>query len=240
MTSELTYDNRTGRPPGPLVRSLGLVWRGVRDVRAQADPYAAVWAAHNREVIAGTRRRLVVLGDSMAQGVGASRPEQGWAGQLHSRLVASGHELDLLNLSATGARVPDVLEQQVPVLEAFGGTDPLVLVLIGSNDLFGRRQHREGLPAAMAELVRRLPDGSVVATLPQPRGAAQEANTFIEAAAAAGRLHAVDLRSTGPDSWKGMLAADFFHPNDRGYAALADAFEPVVRRVLARSGDAHA
>lgn len=234
---ELTYDNRTGRPTGPLVRTLGLVWRGVREVRAQADPYADAWAARNRDELATAHRRLVVLGDSMAQGVGASTPEQGWAGQLHARLAADGHRLALLNLSATGARVPDVLDQQVPVLEQHGGTAPLVVVLIGSNDLFGRRHHRETLPAAMTALVDRLPDGSVVATLPQPRAAARAANRPIDAAAAAGRLHEVDLRRAGPTSWKGMLAPDYFHPNDLGYAALADAFEPVVRRALTGSSD---
>lgn len=110
--------------------------------------------------------------------------------------------------------------------------DDLVTVLIGSNDLFGGRVHSTALPQAFADLLDQLPPGAVVATLPQPRGAAQDANRLIDAAAATGRIQVVDLRTAGPDSWRGKMAADFFHPNDAGYSAIADAFEPVVRRVL--------
>jgi lysophospholipase L1-like esterase len=72
-----------------------------------------------------------------------------------------------------------------------------------------------------------------VATLPPSRTAAARANAHLAAAAAAGDLRVVDLATEGPDSWRGRLAADFFHPNDAGYAAIADAFEPTVRRALA-------
>ena len=239
---ELAYDNRTGRPPGRGVRLLGLVLRGVARVRAQADPYAEVWTARNREamaaIAAGTAgRRWIVLGDSMAQGVGAASPDGGWVGQLAERLTGAGHDLTLLNLSATGARVPDVLAQQLPVLESLPPADPgagpdLVTVMIGSNDLFGGRRHRDALPGAMRELVERLPEGAVVATLPQPRAAARAANRWIDAAASAGRLLTVDLRTAGPDSWRGKVAEDLFHPNELGYAALADAVEPVAVRAL--------
>ncbi|MBT0567446.1 SGNH/GDSL hydrolase family protein [Williamsia sp. CHRR-6] len=214
------------------MRLLSLVLPGVRRVLAQREPYAQHWVARNRQAWARDRRRWVVLGDSMAQGIGAAHPEGGWAGQLEQRLHRTGHRLDLLNLSATGARTTDVLAQQLPILESVAHTVDLVTVLIGSNDLFGGREHSERLPSAMAELVQRLPDGSVVATLPQPRDAAQAANAHIESAQRAGRIHVVDMRTAGPASWKGKLAPDFFHPNESGYSALTDAFEPVVRRRL--------
>lgn len=239
---DLAYDNRTGRGPGRGVRLLGVVLRGVARVRGQADAYADTWHERNRAAlaeIAAARagRRLVVLGDSMAQGVGGSSPDAGWAGVVAARLAAAGHDLTLLNLSATGARVDDVLRQQLPVLEALppvpdGAGPDLVVAMIGSNDLFAGRAHRRALPGLMRELVDRLPDGAVVATLPQPRAAARAANRAIDAAVAAGRLHAVDLRTSGPSSWRGLVAEDFFHPNDEGYRALADAVEPVLEHVL--------
>lgn len=233
------YANLTGRPPGRVVRALGRVLPGVARVRAQAEPYAATWHARNRELLAGTpvRRRWVVLGDSLSQGVGASSPDRGLVGVLRDRLADAGHPLDVLNLSATGARVADVLDQQLPVLERLPPPPPglgpdLVTVLVGSNDLFGGRRHSRALPDAMARLVARLPDGCVVATLPQPPEPARLANRPIDAAAAEGRLRVVDLRTSGPQSWRGRLAADFFHPNDAGYAAMADAFEPVLLAAL--------
>ncbi len=236
----LDYANRTGRPSGAVLRVLGTVLPGVRSVHEQVEPYAAAWTAHNRDAVHSPARRWVVLGDSMSQGIGASSWDGGWVGQLAERLSAEGHPLTVVNLSASGARVPDVLDQQLPALRALpdphvGPGADLVTVLIGSNDLFGSRVHRDRLPDAFADLVAQLPRGSVVATLPQPRDAARAANGHIERAAAAGHIHLVDMRSDGPSSWRGRLAADWFHPNDAGYAEIADAFHDSVVDALTGS-----
>jgi lysophospholipase L1-like esterase len=171
----------------------------------------------------------------MAQGVGASSHRAGWAGQLRDLLAEHGHDLVCLNLSASGARVPDVLEQQLPAYDALpsspAGRD-VVVVLIGSNDLFGGPTHRRALPEAMRRLLDRLPAGAVVGSLPQPRAAARAANRHLHAAHLAGRIRPVDLATEGPSSWRGKLAEDFFHPNDAGYAALAEAMLPTVTEAV--------
>jgi hypothetical protein len=105
-------------------------------------------------------------------------------------------------------------------------------VLVGSNDLFGGKVHSRALPDAMRRLVEVLPRGAVVCTLPQPRAAARAANAHLDEAARQGHLRLVDLRVSGPKSWRGKLAADRFHPNDAGYAGMADAFEPVLLEAL--------
>ncbi|MEO5609514.1 MAG: SGNH/GDSL hydrolase family protein [Ornithinibacter sp.] len=241
------YANRTGRPPGRLLHLLGRVHPGIRAVNAQVEPYAAAWAGHNRDAVRESGPRWVVLGDSMSQGIGATAWDTGWVGQLASRLRSRGHPLTVVNLSASGARVPDVIAQQLPALDAMpqseGDAEPcadLVTVLIGSNDLFAKG-YSEGLPDAFADLVSRLPDGAIVATLPQPRTAARDANRHIERAAATGVIEVVDLRTDGPDSWRGRLAADWFHPNDAGYAELARAFhDPVLARLSSRGPDRQA
>lgn len=206
---------------------------GVARVWRQAGPYADAWHASNIATIDRPGRRWIVLGDSMSQGIGASAHDAGWVGQLAERLAADGINLRILNLSATGACVADVVDQQLPALERLGiRVDDLVTVMVGSNDLFGGKGRRAALPSAYAELVDQVPTGSLVATLPQPTGPARAANVHVEAAEAAGRIVMVDLRVTGPTSWRGRLAADFFHPNDAGYAAIATAFEPTVRSEL--------
>ena len=220
-----------------MMRALGVVPR-VRRVCDQVEPYADAWLEQSRRSLRTPARRWVVLGDSMSQGIGASAHDRGWVGQLADRLRADGHELSVVNLSATGARTPDVLAQQLPLLEelpspAPGSPAPLVTALVGSNDLFGGRASRAALPGAMAELADRLPPGAVVATLPQPARAAGLANRPLRAAEASGRLRVVDMRAAGPSSWRGRLASDLFHPNDAGYAAIADALEPAVRAALA-------
>ncbi|MDO9377369.1 MAG: SGNH/GDSL hydrolase family protein [Nocardioidaceae bacterium] len=230
----LSYANRTGRRPGRTVRAMSAVLPGVAGVWSQVEPYADAWHAHNVATLGRPGRRLVVLGDSMAQGVGATSHDAGWVGQLAKRLTDGGVELEVLNLSATGARVDDVLAQQLPALDGIGSRpDDVVVVMVGSNDLFGGRVHRERLPQAYAEIVERVPAGTLVCTLPQPTAAAGRANVHVERAAADGRVVMVDLRETGPSSWRGRLAGDFFHPNDAGYAAIADAVEPAVRAAFA-------
>jgi lysophospholipase L1-like esterase len=236
-TDPFAYDNRTGRAPGLGVRALGVVLPGVRSVQAHVDPYARAWAEHNRRAVRTPGRRWVVLGDSMSQGVGASAWDAGWVDQLARTLAGEGHPLVVVNLSATGARTDDLVDQQLPVLRALppavdaDGPD-LVTVLIGSNDLFAGGARRRSLPDEFARMLEALPHGAVVASLPQPRAAARQANTHVQAAAARGEVTLVDMRAEGPSSWRGRLAADKFHPNDAGYAEIARAFLPHVRTAL--------
>jgi lysophospholipase L1-like esterase len=200
-------------------------------VWSQSEPYADEWHAHNLSALDDPGRRWFVLGDSLSQGIGASSYDAGWVGQLARRLDEHGHRLQVVNLSATGARVRDVLDQQLPVLNSIGTRDgDVVTVMVGSNDLFGGR--RGELGDDFAELVDRVPVGTVVTTLPQPTRATDGANTHIERAAEQGRIVMADLRVTGPSSWRGRLAGDWFHPNDAGYASIATAMEQTMLTVL--------
>ncbi len=235
------YGNRTGRPTGAGLRALGLVVPGVRRVQAQAEPYAREWTRHNAAVAGAAGRRWVVLGDSMSQSVGASAWDAGWVGQLGRDIAGAGHRLTVVNLSATGARVDDVLDQQLPLarlLPDTGAGPDVVTVLVGSNDLFAGGSVRRRLPDAFGALVAALPRGAVTATLPQPRTAARRANVHVRSAGDDGRLEVVDMVAEGPRSWRGRLAADRFHPNDHGYAGIAAAFRPHVLDVLTRTARA--
>ncbi|MGB3257585.1 MAG: SGNH/GDSL hydrolase family protein [Ornithinimicrobium sp.] len=233
---DFTYDNRTGRGPGRTVRVLSTVLPGVARVWSQVEPYADSWRAHNLQALHQPGRRWFVLGDSLSQGIGASAFDAGWVALVGRRLADEGRELSIINLSATGARVRDVLDQQIPILHSLT-PDPedLCSVMVGSNDLFGGRALRDQLPDAYRELMAHVPPGAVVSTLTQPPDAAQRANRHVERASASGHIVMEDLRVTGPTSWRGRLASDSFHPNDAGYAALADAFAPTLNGVLSRS-----
>ena len=229
--TDFSYDNRTGRGPGRVVRSVSAVLPGVARVWSQVEPYADAWRARNLDALGRTGRRWFVLGDSLSQSIGASSYDAGWVDRLGARLA---EDLVVVNLSATGACVTDVLDQQLPAMLALGVAEAdLVSVMVGSNDLFGGPARRRALPRGLASLLAGLPRGAVVTTLPQPRRAATAANRHIERAAAEGRVAMVDLRVSGPRSWRGKLAADYFHPNDAGYDAIATALEPTVRSVLA-------
>ena len=218
MTS-FDYSNLSGRPPGLFLRTAGRVSRGVRDVQEQVVPYAAWWEQQNRAALMAEGPLWVVLGDSMSQGIGASAPDRGWVGALRARLP---HRV--VNLSVSGGLIRDVVDRQVPALRSLGVVPDLTTVMIGSNDLFNRRQ-RHLVEAHVAELVDVLPDGAVVASLPQPRRAAR---AFNDAIVETGRFRLAEFRDPRLRSWSGRLAADRFHPNDAGYAAMAEIMAEAV------------
>lgn len=225
------FCNLTGRPRGHLLTLAGLVLPGIRAVQAQTEPYARRWRRANRAAVAGTGPLWVALGDSMSQGLGAPAHDRGWVGQLGERLAAAGSPHRLVNLSMTGARVPDVLERQLPVLERL--QPDLVTVLIGSNDVLGRA-HRARLPHVLPQLLGRLPAGTVIGNQPGGHPAALQINAMIDEAVARYGLVLAELRDPRMRSWSGKLSADRFHPNELGYASMAEIFAEAVTGSLRR------
>ncbi|HEX2903027.1 MAG TPA: SGNH/GDSL hydrolase family protein [Jatrophihabitans sp.] len=219
------YDNLSGRPPGRFVTAAGRLLPGVRQVQQQIGPYAAAWRQANAEAMAASGPLWVALGDSLTQGVGASAFDRGWVGQLAGELTGQGQRLRVLNLSVSGARVGDLVARQLPVLRQL--EPALVTVLIGSNDLFQPRLRRS-LPAAFETMLARLPAGAVVANLPNPNSAAEAVNRLLHRAVADRGVVLADMRGSRTTSWQGKLAADYFHPNDRGHASIAQVFAEAI------------
>ena len=194
---------------------MGLVRKVFRRSLDQVDAYAAAWAESNERALSGTGPLWVVLGDSAAQGVGASAHDAGWVGLVHRRL---GPEWRVLNLSVSGARTRDVLEAQLPSAPEA----ELLTAVVGGNDAL--RTPRDRWLRDADELVRALPRGAVVSTV--ARGVFERktrtVNAAIRAGAAERGLRVADIwASTGPP-YKGLYF-DGFHPNDRGYLQWADA-----------------
>ncbi|MGW3961011.1 SGNH/GDSL hydrolase family protein [Amycolatopsis sp. NPDC005003] len=208
---------------GRLLDAAGAVLPGIRRVRAQKEPFARAWAETNRRALGSGRPLWVALGDSMTQGIGASTVGGGWVPRLNARL---GEPFAVLNLSASGARVADVLDHQLPRLRALPTPPVLVTVLVGANDMLTPARRR-GLAGRFARLLAELPPGrSVVATLPRRNAEARAVNALIDAD---DHVHVADLRGPALSPIRGSLADDWFHPNDVGYARLADLFEAPVR-----------
>jgi lysophospholipase L1-like esterase len=160
----------------------------------------------------------------MTQAIGASRYDCGWVSQLQALLEQAGETYRVINLSAYGARVEDVLTRQLPAMRALDAEPDLVTVLIGSNDIVSRRS-RSYLLSNYAELVAELPRGAVIASPFGNVGLGKQVNDLIAAEASGRGLRVLDNRQDSSfASWKGKLAEDHFHPNDRGYAGLAQAF----------------
>ena len=218
-----------------LGRLARLAVPGLRRVHAQVARYASEWEDANRLALEGDGPMWAVLGDSTAQGIGAPSWDGGYVGQLR-RALDDGceHPWRVVNLSRSGARAADVLDRQLPALQAMDPPPDLVTCAIGANDMV----HRTPLPQLedqLRSIIARLPERAVMATVPQGLDSTRTAaaNRVIrEAAPAAGVLIADVWARTGPP-WRGKLASDGFHPGALGYADWAAAFAEPLSVVLA-------
>ncbi len=197
----------------------------MRQVYGQVAPFARAWDEANDAALNGRGPLWVVLGDSTAQGIGAPAHDRGYVGQLRAALdKSSSIPWRVLNLSRSGAKAAEVVAVQLPRLEALDVAPELVTCAIGANDMYPTPL--PALLASLREIMRRLPDGAVIATLPQGLRPvrATVVNDVIRAEAPSGDLVVADVWAhTGPP-WHGKLAADGFHPGVTGYADWAAAF----------------
>jgi lysophospholipase L1-like esterase len=192
-----------------------------------------------RERAAETGELLyVAIGDSAAQGIGASRPGRSYVGQLVTRLR---HPLRVVNLAISGATVRLAIESELPRLAKL---EPDILtVCIGANDIADFDAGR--FERDIRELFAALPAHAIVADLPSfyflpAERKVREANRLLRAAAAEHGFTVVDLhaRTRRQGLWgvSRQFAGDLFHPNDRGYRVWAEAFAPAVEKRLRELG----
>ena len=223
-----TYLTRThaaevsGLRAGPFGR-----WAdGVTAMRADCMTFADHWQAHNEQVLLAPESGplWVVLGDSTAQGLGAPSPEYGYVGQV---LDVLRQRTDLpwrvLNLSASGSLIRDVLNRQLPRLPA---SADLVTCGIGVNDVLYTGPGR--LFADLRALLAAVPDNTIVLDLPVPAGYAgligrasrpylTRINRILHEAAAARGLPVAEVSAHFLPPWTGKFASDCFHPSQDGY-----------------------
>ncbi|KZC95065.1 esterase [Clavibacter tessellarius] len=176
----------------------------------------------------------VALGDSTAQGIGASRPVNGYVGILADRIRAlSGRSVRTVNLSVSGARVSDLVEYQLPRLAKL--RPDVVTLAIGANDIAGFEP--VAFERDLGRILDAVPPTTVVADLPCFHFPASErkvrvANEIVRRLVAdrglrLAPLHAITRRQT-PILAITQAAGDLFHPNDRGYRVWASAFLPFL------------
>jgi acyl-CoA thioesterase I len=172
----------------------------------------------------------VALGDSTAQGIGASSPANGYVGLLAKRIESkTGRPVHVINMSKSGARSKDALEDQLPKLLQL--KPDIVTIEIGANDLhiWDATAFRDHLD----QLFATLPEHTVISDVPYFGGGrhrsrnqkAEEANKILGELAQKYNRKVAPLYSVTKerDSWLNY-STDYFHPSNRGYQNWADAF----------------
>lgn len=216
---------RTAGPAGPgrLVRTVGRIVPGVRRSGEQIADFGTEWHRRNEAAILGSSPLWIALGDSLAQGIGASSVDHGYV----ARLAGEHPGLDVVNFSKSGAKIADVIVDQLSLVNLLPRSPTFLTCSVGSNDLL-RGFNIRASARAVRLLIELLPDNTVMATVPD-RGslAAKTLNKAIRSACEERQLPLADV-ARALDSWKGRLAADGMHPNDHGHQLWLDAFVPLT------------
>jgi acyl-CoA thioesterase-1 len=227
------YAEATGISRGRLGR-----WTdGVAELRADRRSFAVYWADHNAVVLAARQRALrgdrapdplwVVLGDSTAQGLGATGPRGGYVGQTLEQLRdTTGRPWQVLNLSVSGALTRDVISGQLPLLREQGGPPDLVTCGAGVNDILFSPPGK--VFADLRALLAEVPADTVMLDLPLLSGFwgifgrmsvpyMSRINRIIGETAEERGLRVAQVSRSFVPPWAGKFGVDNFHPSQDGY-----------------------
>jgi lysophospholipase L1-like esterase len=197
--------------------------------------------------------RIVVLGDSLAFGTGASAPRNAFIFRAYLRVRAEHPGSRIDNYAIGGSTAADVLRLQVPRL-AHVRAD-VVVVCVGGNDVVHRIAAADFARtyAALVARVRRLQPHAAIVCCGVPdvgrsplfTGADHDAVTRLSrlndeavrgvarrAGASFADLYATTVRERGDINR--FIAEDRFHPSDAGYGELADTLVPALLHAASR------
>ena len=194
---------------------------------------------------------LLLVGDSIAAGLGAELPKETLGARLATRLAKATHRTVRLRTVARVGSESSMLADQLATLPPSYAPD-LAVIVVGGNDVTHRVPVSESvrhLEAAIADLRARgaevvvgsCPDLGALRPVPQPlrtlgSRASRQLALSQEAAAVRAGAHAVSLAhvvgpffATSPDE---MFSLDRFHPSAAGYKRTAKALLPSLLAAL--------
>jgi lysophospholipase L1-like esterase len=196
------------------------------ELYSQVGRYQAYWNRQNEQPPIKNELVYVALGDSTAQGIGASKPQKGYVGLVAAELAKqSGRPVRTMNFSKSGAKLSDALERQVPLLQKCNiPSDAIITIEIGANDMGNfNAAHFE---SQMDELMGKLPARTAISDIPYFGGSRNkklepnvaDANVIMERLAKKHGFELVALheRMKNNSSLK-TLALDGFHPSSYAY-----------------------
>jgi len=171
----------------------------------------------------------LALGDSAAQGIGATNPLKGYVGLIAKNIEdKSGKSVRIVNISKTGAKMDDYLKEQAPKISAIDAD--VITIEIGANDI--ANYNADDFRAKFKQVAATLPSGSYVSNMPlfnsrpgSTENAKQASAIIREELKTYPQLTFVDLQ-TETEQHQNILgfAPDLFHPNDISYKNWANAF----------------
>jgi lysophospholipase L1-like esterase len=203
--------------------------------------YANYWKKLASQPAPSNAITVTILGDSLAQAIGASKPQQGFVAHVAEHISqTTGRPVRIVNLSKSGAKVADVRHSQLPQVVA--AHPDVVLLEIGANDAINHTPAHD-FENDFSAILHALPaDHTAVATITRidsPRVKAKphveaDWNKFITTQVQQNHMQLADAYSQFLPIQHNVRAysGDFFHPSNYGYQAWTKAFTPAVDSII--------
>jgi acyl-CoA thioesterase-1 len=204
-----------------VLEVLALIW-----LATSVNRYHDFWIARASD---SGKITYLALGDSAAQGIGATSPMRGYVGLIAIDIEnRTGKTVRIINLSKTGAKMDDYLKDQAPVVATL--KPDVVTIEIGANDVanFNATEYR----AKFKQVLATLPSGAFVSNMPlfnSRPGSTQNAKLasaiIEEELRNYPTLNFFDLQTQTQQNQSIFgFAPDLFHPNNLSYKNWAAAF----------------
>ncbi len=200
---------------------------GIAASRAQSTP--SYWQARMAEPEAPNAVRLVALGDSTVQAMGADHPMDGYVGRIATYLQEkTGRPVHIENV-ATGGPITDIVSKQLRAVDVKRAD----IVVVADDNLNGMSlpQYRATLETLAAALPA---DRTVISDLPGLPGEARYQPVLTEVAGAHGILRAAVRHVLTGEGHLDIFSWLPPHLNSKGYGYWFEAFKPQVDVIAGR------
>jgi lysophospholipase L1-like esterase len=189
------------------------------------------WQEKANEPVAANALRLVALGDSATQAIGADTAMEGFVGRIATYVQArTGRPVHITNVSMGGATYSDVVREQLPKVDLKTAD----LVIIESSNDVEQRVPLETYRAALEALMQALPASkTIISDLPLEPGR-DAYQTILQERADAHHILRADVAKIFTHEGRRLDIFSWLPPhlNSKGYAYWFLAFQPEVDTIL--------
>jgi hypothetical protein len=196
-----------------------------------AATYPKYWQDKAAQPVPANAIRLVAMGDSTMQAIGAAHPEDGIAGRIAEYLQSkTGRPVHITNVSVGGATIQEIIEQQLPKVDL----NQADLVILATATDLEQRAPLDTYDANLRALLTQLPpDKTIFSDLPLEPGREAHQAVFQQAADERG-IRRADFAKVfrGEGRRLDIFSWLFPHLNSKGYYYWFVAFQPEVDKLM--------
>ena len=193
----------------------------------RAAAFPKYWQDQSAQPVPANAIRLVAMGDSIMEAIGATHPEDGIAGRTASYLSKkTGQPVHVTNVSVGGATIREIVDQQLPQVDL---NQADLIILAAATDL-ERRVPLDTYEADLRALLWALPpDKTIFSDLPIEPGRDSYQAVLRRLADERGIRHADFAKVFNGDGRRLDIFSWLFpHLNSKGYYYWFTAFQPEV------------